>query len=259
MTETPGYAAGTPSWVDLGSPDLDASERFYGGLFGWSVDPAGPSAETGYRMFRLDGQPVAGLDPIAGANFSAAWTTYVSVDDADQAVENARRAGGAVTVEPLDVGDAGRMAVLVDPAGAFFAVWQPRAHPGAGLVNQPGTLCWNELATRDIDTARDFYRAMFDWKTRTNPFEGTVYTEWKLGDHSIGGMIQITDEWPDDVSAHWMVYFAVDDCDESAVRAEELGGKTPVPPTDIPPGRFAVLNDPQGAVFSIIEMADEEA
>ena len=105
--------------------------------------------------------------------------------------------------------------------------------------------------TRDIDTARDFYRAVFGWGVRTNPFEGTVYTEWTLGDRSVGGMILMTDEWPDDMPAHWMVYFAVDDCDAAVERAEPLGGKIGVEPTDIPPGRFAVLSDPQGAVFSV--------
>jgi uncharacterized protein len=256
MVEVSAYPPGTPSWVDLGSPDPDGSQRFYGGLFGWTTHPAGDTDETPYRMFRLDGKLVAGLDPIAGERFPPTWTTYVSVDDVDTTAANAREAGGRVTLEPFGVFDAGRMAVLRDPADAFFAIWQPGKHRGAELVNEPSTLCWNELATRDIDTARDFYRAVFGWGCETNPFEGTVYTEWKLGDHSVGGMIQMTDEWPDDLPAHWMTYFAVDDTDATAEKTEELGGEVSVPPTDIPPGRFAVLEDPHGAVFSVIEMAE---
>jgi predicted enzyme related to lactoylglutathione lyase len=258
MTERSGYAAGTPSWVDLASPDLEASKRFYGGLFGWQADASGDPEQTGgYTMFTLNAKLVAGLGPLQGEGLPPAWTTYVSVDDADATAAKAKAAGATVMMEPFDVLDAGRMAVFVDPTGAFFSIWQPGAHKGAELVNEPNTLCWNELTTRDIDTARDFYRGVFGWGCETNPFEGTVYTEWKLGGKSIGGMIQMTDDWPAEIPSHWMTYFAVDDTDAIAKRTEELGGGVPVPPTDIPPGRFAVLDDPHGAVFSVIEMADE--
>jgi len=258
MTEMSSYPPGTPSWVDLSTSDLEDATRFYGGLFGWEADAAGDPAETGgYTMFRLRGKLVAGLGPLPGEGEPPAWTTYVSVDDADDTARQAKEAGAAVIVEPFDVLDAGRMVVIRDPTDAYFSLWQPAEHHGAELVNEPSTLCWNELTTRDIDTARDFYRGLFGWGVKTNPFEGTVYTEWKLGDHSVGGMIQMTDEWPDDIPPHWMAYFAVDDCDARAEHAEGLGGKVLDPPTDISPGRFAVLTDPQGAVFSILEMADE--
>jgi predicted enzyme related to lactoylglutathione lyase len=257
MTEMRSYLAGTPSWVDLGSPDLDDSKRFYCGLFGWEADDAGDPEQTGgYAMFRLRGKLVAGLGPLSGEGEPPAWTTYVNVGNADATTAKAEDAGATVMMEPFDVVDAGRMAIFLDPTGAHFSIWEPGRHYGAELVNEPNTLCWNELATRDIDTARDFYRAAFGWGVKTNPFEGTVYTEWKLGEHSVGGMIQMTEDWPDDIPAHWMTYFAVDDCDAMAERAAELGGKVLDPPTDIPPGRFAVVNDPHDAVFSIIEMED---
>jgi predicted enzyme related to lactoylglutathione lyase len=256
MAEMSSYPPGTPSWVDLGSPDLEDSKRFYGGLFGWTAD-AGDPEHGGYSMFRLDGKLVAGLGPLSGKGEPPAWTTYISVADADATTRTATDEGAVVIVEPFDVLGAGRMAVLRDPTGAYCCLWQPRQHPGAERVNEPNTLCWNELATRDIDTARDFYRAVFGWGCETNPFEGTVYTEWKLGGKSIGGMIKMTDAWPADIPSHWMTYFAVDDTDATTKKAEELGGGALVPPADIPPGRFAVLDDPHGAVFSVIEMAEE--
>jgi uncharacterized protein len=247
MAEMTGYAAGTPSWVDLGSPDLDASTRFYEGLFGWTAEPP---------MFTLRGKPVAGLAPLADGDPTPWWATYVTVDDADTTLTLAGEHGATVVAEPVDVGDIGRTARFVDPTGAALSLWQPRAHTGAALVNEPNTLCWNELATRDINTAKDFYKAVFGWAGDTNAYEGTTYTEWQLGRHSVGGMIQIDEDWPDEIASHWMVYFHAHDCDAVAARAEELGAAVAVPPTDIPPGRFAVLADPHDAVFSVIRPAD---
>lgn len=256
MAEMTSFPPGTPSWVDLSSPDHDDSKRFYCGLFGWTAD-AGDPEHGGYSVFSLRDKLVAGLAPLTGEDEPPAWTTYITVADAETTTATAKDAGATVIAAPFDVSNLGRMVVLRDPTGAYCCLWQPREHPGAGLVNEPNTLCWNELTTRDIDTARDFYRTVFGWGVKTNPFEGTVYTEWKLGDHSVGGMILMTDEWPDDVPPHWMTYFAVDDCDARADHAEELGGKVLDPPTDISPGRFATLTDPQGAVFSILQMADD--
>jgi len=256
MTEMSSYPPGTPAWVDLRTTDVEDARRFYSGLFGWTIDPPTPEHhDSTAGMVR--GRMVAGMGPLEDDREPPAWMTYVAVDDADGVARRATE-NGAVFVQPVtDVPLAGKVGSFRDPTGAALGVWQAIDHGYAEIVNEPNTLCWNELATRDIDTARDFYRAVFGWGVRTNPFEGTVYTEWKVGDHSVGGMIQMTDEWPDDVPAHWMTYFAVDDCDVSTDHAEELGGKVLDPPTDIPPGRFAVLSDPQGAVFSILEMADE--
>jgi predicted enzyme related to lactoylglutathione lyase len=256
MAEMTSYSPGTPAWVDLRTSDVDDARRFYGGVFGWDSDPADPDHHDS-TLLTLRGKRIAGLGRQASDGEAPEWTTYISVDDADATTARARDAGATVVMQPRDVGDGTWVAAFVDPVGAPFGIWQLGPHHGSELVNEPNTLCWNELATRDIDTARDFYRAVFGWGVRTNPFEGTVYTEWKLGEHSVGGMIQMTDEWPDDMPAYWMVYFAVDDCDASAQLAEELGGKVLDAPTDIPPGRVAVLTDPQGALFSIIEMADE--
>jgi predicted enzyme related to lactoylglutathione lyase len=259
MPEVSEYAAGTPSWVDLASPDPDASARFYGALFDWDAVDTGPVEETGgYRMLQRGGRNVAGLGPTQAEGQPAMWTTYVSTDDAEAVAAKVRDAGGQVVMEPFDVLGVGRMAVFVDPGGAYFSVWQPQTHRGADIVNEPGALCWNELATRDIDGAKAFYAAVFGWDADTNAYGETSYSEWKLAGRSIGGMIAMNEQWPADVPPHWMVYFAVEDADAAVARAQELGGKVAVPPTDTPAGRFAVLNDPQGAVFSVIALATGE-
>jgi uncharacterized protein len=256
MPEVSEHAPGTPSWVDLASPDVEASERFYGGLFGWTAAETGPVEETGgYKMLQNDGRHVAGLGPVQAEGQPAMWTTYVSTDDAEATAARVREAGGQVMMEPFDVFDAGRMAVFGDAVGAVISVWEPQTHSGAQVVNEPGSLSWNELAARDIDAAKRFYEAVFGWRGETNAYGDTSYTEWKLDGRSVGGMIQMNEQWPAEIPAHWMVYFAVDDIDAAVAKAAELGGKVAVEPTDTPVGRFAVLNDPHGAVFSVIKLS----
>jgi uncharacterized protein len=256
MPEVSAHAPGTPSWVDLASPDVEASERFYCGLFGWTAGEAGPVEETGgYRMLQRDGRNVAGLGPVQGEGQPAMWTTYVATDDAEAVAARVREAGGQVMMEPFDVLGAGRMAVFGDAVGAVISVWEPQTHHGADVVNEPGSLCWNELAARDVDAAKRFYEAVFGWQGETSAYGDTSYTEWKLDGRSIGGMIQMNEQWPAEIPAHWMVYFAVEDIDAAVAKATELGGKVAVEPTDTPVGRFAVLNDPHGAVFSVIRLS----
>lgn len=253
--EMTSYPPGTPSWVDLGTPDLDAAAAFYGALFGWTCDP-GPPEFGGYRMCLLRGAPVAGMGPQGNPDMPPWWTTYISVASADDAAVAIEAAGGTLVVAPMDVMDVGRMAVAADPAGALFSVWEPRNHPGAALVNEPGTLCWNELTTRQPQESITFYGSVFGWTASTTTTDPMPYTEFQLDGRGIGGMMVMDgDMWPPEIPNHWMVYFAVADVDATAARCVELGGAAPVPPTDIPPGRFAVLNDPAGAVFSVIQFA----
>ena len=254
MTRLQSYAPGTPSWVDLASPDVAASVAFYGDLFGWQAPELPPEA-GGYRMFELDGVPVAGCGPIMMDGQPPAWTTYVSVDDADAAVAAVTVAGGTVFVPPMDVLDVGRMAVFADTTGAACAVWQPRAHPGAGIVNEPGALVWNELSSRDTAAAAGFYSGVFGWEAAVTDLGGTEYTEWRLGDALIGGMMERPAEMPAEVPDYWLVYFGTDDCDAAVAKAAAGGATVVVPPTDIPPGRFSILTDPAGAVFAVIRMA----
>jgi uncharacterized protein len=257
MTE---YRHGVPSWVDLATPDMDASKAFYGALFGWTGETNPDPEVGGYTMFTLNGENICGAMGLMSPEQPPAWSTYVNVDDADKTTEAVSAAGGAVLAPAMDVVDAGRMAMFADPQGAVFGVWQPGVHKGAGLVNEPGALCWNELLTRDAAAAKTFYKDVFGWGSETSPFGESEYTEWHVGSDSIGGMMQMDDQnFPPGLPPHWMAYFAVEDCDASAAKVSELGGTVTVPPTTIPVGRFSVCIDPQGAAFSMIALAPESA
>jgi hypothetical protein len=260
MAEPTSYAPGTPSWVDLTTPDVDASARFYGALFGWETEEAGPPEETGgYAMFTLRGRNVAGVGPIMQEGQPPVWSTYVATDDADAAAARAKEAGGEVVVEPMDVMQAGRMAFVSHPAGGFVGIWQPNQHSGAQIVNEPGSLTWNELQTRDPDGAKAFYSALFGWTPEDQQMGDFTYTVFNLGDRGIAGGMPMPPGVPDEVPAYWLVYFAVEDCDASAAEAQELGATQVFPPMDIPGvGRFAVLSDPHGTAFAVIAGAPPE-
>lgn len=246
------YEHGTPSWIDLGTTDLEGAIAFYGGLFGWETEMGEPEMGR-YSMARLRGKAVAGLAD-AQQPGPIWWTSYVSVDDIDDTVARVDKAGGTVVMPPMEISEAGRMAVCQDTGGAFISFWQAGGHIGAELVNEPGTLIWNELTTRAVDESIAFYGEVLGWTAQRSEGEMPYY-EWQRGATSVGGMMpMIGDEWPPELPNMWMVYFAVDDTDATAARCAELGGTVSVPPQDIPPGRFAVLDDPQGAVFSIIKM-----
>ena len=262
MTEVSEHPPSTPSWVDLGTPDIDATVEFYGTLFGWEAAEGENAAETGgYRLATLRGKPVAGLMPLMEEEQQPAWSTYVSVEDADAVAGKARDAGGQVVAEPMDVMDLGRMALFTDPTGAFFGIWQPRTFPGAAIVNEPATLTWNELNTRDPDAARGFYTSVFGWDARDFDMGGGPdYVTWHRAgeDRSVGGMMDMRGRVPDEVPANWLVYFAVDDTDATVAKARELGANVAVEPMDIPDvGRFAVLTDPHGAAFAVIQNASQ--
>lgn len=257
MPDIDQYIPGTPSWVDVTAKDVDASAAFYGGLFGWEASATGTEEETGgYRMFSMRGRTVAGIGPWREGGPPPMWTTYVTVEDADATCATATQAGGTVFLPPMDVLEAGRMAVIADPQGAVFAIWQPNRHPGAQIVNEPGSLVWNELAARDIAPEPAFYKAVFGWDADTQPMGGAPYTTWKRGEKPVGGMVQMTDEWPAGMPPHWLVYFAVADTDAAVARGAELGATVHVPPQDVEGvGRFAVMSDPQGAPFAVIAMS----
>jgi predicted enzyme related to lactoylglutathione lyase len=254
----PEYAPGTPSWVELSSGDADASVAFYGELMGWAATEPGPAEETGgYRMFQQDGKNVGGLMGHMQEGQPTAWSTYVSVTDAGETAAKVPTAGGTVLVEPMDVMDLGRMALFADPAGAVLGVWQPRSFSGADLVNEPNSLCWNELLTRDVDSGRAFYTAVFDWVAGRPTFEGAPesYTVWEVGGEPVAGMMQMTDEYfPPEVPPHWGVCFAVADCDATTAKARELGATITYEPMDMPIGRFAGMVDPQGASLTVMRL-----
>ncbi len=255
----PEHPPGTPCWVELSSPDTDASASFYGGLMDWHATEPGPVEETGgYRMFEQGGKPVAGLMAHMQEGQPTAWSTYISVADADQTAEKVRAAGGSVVVEPMDVTDIGRMAFFADPTGAVFGVWQAKTFAGAEILNEPNSLCWNEVLTRDHEANKSFYPAVFGWDIGRPSFEGApeTYVVWELDGEPVGGMMQMTDEFfPPEVPPHWGIAFAVDDCDTKVAKARELGASVTMEPMDMPIGRFAGLIDPQGASFTVMRMA----
>ena len=261
MTVMAAYRPGTFSWVDLAAHDADAAERFYTRLFGWTAERMqfGPAESDVYVMLRRDGRDAAALyamDPTQKAQgLPSAWLSYVTVESADEAAARARTLGGTVLADAFDVVDAGRMALLGDPSGAMFAAWEPGRQVGATVRDEPGSLCWNELATRDMDRAAEFYGALFGW--RAEPMEGAPqpYLMMMNGDTPAGGIYTMPDKM-EGTPPHWAPYFAVEDTDETVRRAEELGGSVMMPPHDLPEvGRFAMLRDPQGAWFYVIRLA----
>jgi uncharacterized protein len=244
---------GVPNWVDLGTADLDAAKRFYTRLFGWTAHVSGDDY-GGYTIFNLDGRPVAGAGPLFGEGQPTAWSTYIATDDADAVAVRVAAAGGKVLVPPFDVMEQGRMAAFLDQAGAPFSVWQPGTMPGAEVFDVPGAATWNELTTRDVAGSTAFYGAVFGWTARPSSMEGVPYAVWETNGRMIAGMQPMLGAaWPDDLAPHWMIYFAVRHCDESADLARGLGGRIVQPPTSFPMGRYAVLRDPQGGTFSILE------
>ena len=263
MTRMTSYAPGTFSWVELGTTDLSAAMSFYGTLFEWKTDeqPAGEGVR--YALGTIDSQKVAGLYQLTAQQVAHGlpphWLSYLAVEDAAATVERATSLGGTVVAPAMDVQDLGRMAVIQDPSGAMVALWQARAHAGSGLVNEAGALTWNELATRQTDAVATFYCDLFGWTSEAREMGPVLYTTFANADGPVGGMLQMTEAWGQ-IPPHWMVYFAVSDCDEAARLAADLGGVVPVPPTDLPDiGRFALVQDPQGATFSMLQAADPAA
>ncbi|MDP2710733.1 MAG: VOC family protein [Solirubrobacteraceae bacterium] len=285
MLEQDGYPAGVPCYIDIEQPDPEAATEFYGGLFGWEFEDRVPAdLPDHYFAARLGGRDVAGIGSQQPGSPPPQWLTYIAVDSADATAAAVRAAGGRVLVEPLDVFDAGRMAVCADPQGAVFCLWQANQHKGAAIVNAPGTWNWSDLKTRDVDGAKAFYGAVFGWEPSTVQFGELEAVMWRrpgYGDalapldpgirdrhddagvpvgfaDAIGWLMEMTsDEFPDDAPPHWAVTFAVDGTDEVADRAAQLGGTVVVAPFDIGPTRLATLRDPQGATFSVSSYAPE--
>jgi len=249
------YKQGTPSFVDLATTDEAGATKFYGDLFGWTEEamPMGP--DQYYHMFSLKGSTVAGMYKISPemGNHPPYWATYITVSNADEAGQRAVAAGGKLVMEAMDVFDAGRMVGIQDPQEAFVNLWQAKNHIGSQIVNEPGAVTWNELLTTDADAAGQFYSKVLGVEVEKMPMPGMEYTVIKVDGNMVGGIMNKTPEMGP-VPSHWGVYFAVDDTDAMVKKAESLGAKVMVPPQDIPEvGRFAVLQDPQGAVFSIIK------
>lgn len=257
MTNVAVSAPGTPIWVDLGSPDVEASARFYGELFGWDAEITPHPAAGLYTMFRKGGKEVAGAAPLQSEGQPPAWTTYLSTDSVDASAAKIADAGGSVLAPPFDVLEAGRMAIAEDPTGAVFGLWQAKDMKGAELFNQPGSLCWNELSTRDLDRAIGFYSEVFGFDVMDSDTPEMRYVQWRIDGKSVGGAMPTSDMVPAEVPAHWLSYFAVSDLGETLAKAKDLGGTVVFGPVDSPQGPFATVMDPQGAMFAVIQMSSQ--
>jgi predicted enzyme related to lactoylglutathione lyase len=261
MTEMTNYAPGLFSWVDLMAPETNQAKRFYGELFGWiSFDnDADESGERKYTQFTLRDLPVAGMgemaDEMKQVGMPPVWNSYVTIDDADATAARVQEMGGSVAMPPMQIMTVGRMAIFTDPQGAVFSVWEPQDHLGAGIVNEPGSFCWNELATPDVAGARTFYHGVFGWGYLESGEGPSPYTEIQLGDRLNGGMSTLSPEMQG-APPHWAVYFSVEDCAKTVARLQDLGGSVAVPPTAIPPGTFAVCADPRGGMFHVIALSE---
>lgn len=280
MAERDGYIPGVPCWVDTAQPDPDAAAEFYGGLFGWEFENVLPEGSPGkYLIGRIRGGDVGAVgSPPEGEQPPIAWNTYVWVESADETAAKVRESGGTVVMEPMDIFESGRMAVFADPEGAVLSIWQANQHKGSQIVNEHGSVNFNNLNTRDLEGAKRFYGAVFGWETLdlggsymwTLPGYGDYLEELTPGTRdnfgamgapdgfidAVAGLLVIPDDQPD-APPHWGVTFAVDDADATAARANELGGHVLQGPFDAPWVRMSVITDPQGAMFIASQFVPE--
>jgi len=268
MSNVTSYEPGTPCWVDYGSADLDASIGFYGDLFGWDVPERPDSAEMGgYRRALKDGADIAGLYPQMEGGMNV-WVTHIASDDVEATADKVKEAGGQVIAEPMELPHGiGKLAVFLDSTGAAFGVWEAGEFAGATRVNEAGALCWNELGTRDPEGAKAFYNAVFGWTAKEHKMQRNegepgpeTYVEFlRAGDgRSIAGMMDIGGMLPDEIPAHWLTYFGVDDADAAVEKVKAAGGTVNFGPVTIDAGRFAVVSEPKvpTAAFAVIAVPE---
>lgn len=252
MSPTTTLLVNRPAWVDLSSGDAAASRTFYSRLFGWDVEVSPDPQYGGYATAKIGDQRVAGIGPKVSPDAPTAWSIYIGTDDAAGLARKITDAGGTVVMPPFDVGDQGRMAVFTDPSGAFISAWQ------GGLTSQfvsgvPNAYGWAELNARGLDRAIAFYEKVFGWTHSTSASgEGTEYTQFADHGENIAGAMEMNPQIPAEVPSYWMAYFNVDDVDAGFRRALELGAREMVSPQDYPGGRFAIVSDPQGAAFGLL-------
>ncbi|MFI9168809.1 VOC family protein [Streptomyces lincolnensis] len=260
---TTRYVTGAPNWVDLGTPDIDGAASFYGALFGWRFQPGGPET-GGYGLFQLDGRTVAGGMRTTADQGPPSWTVYFQAPDADATAKAAEHKHGSVLVQPMDVLDRGRMAILADQAGVHFGIWQPAATKGLDVVQEQGSLCWLELYVPDLPAAAGFYNALFGWETSSLTFAGgsytTVHPQGTEPDAMFAGIVPLEDDPTKASAGAWLPYFEVPDTDAVVAVAQEWGGTVRLPATDLEDvGRIAELADPYGARFAVIKSAPPQS
>lgn len=257
MTKITKTSSGQFCWTELATQDWQGAKQFYTELFGWGADDQPIGEDMYYTMLQLDGLDVGAMyqmdDERLKNKMPSHWLNYVAVESVDATVEKAKELGAELVAGPHDVGDAGRMAIFHEPDGALFAIWQAGVHCGVKVRDEAGSMCWQELASKNAQKSRDFYGELFGWQFEIEDMDGMAYTLFSKDGKQVAGMLEMTAEWGD-MPAHWMTYFEVTNCDNMLERVEELGGKVCVPATDIKNvGRFSVITDPQGGFFSIIQ------
>jgi predicted enzyme related to lactoylglutathione lyase len=244
-------------WVDLITNDPEAATAFYGALLGWEAfqDETDYGAYTLFRKSDADAAGMVRMGPdMESQGMPAMWNSYIQVEDVEAMAERCTALGGTVLMPPQKVAETGSMCLIQDPSGGTVGLWQPGEFCGAGVFNEEGALVWNELVTKDLDAAKTFYGEFAGWGWQEMPMpDGSTYHVCMVGDRPNGGLMAMTDDWPEGVPSHWAVYFQVDDVDAFHAKAVELGATAHVPPTDIGVGRFSVVQDPQGAVFSLFK------
>ena len=261
MGDRSSYPAGTFCWVDLATSDALAATAFYTQLFGWTSEVTTTSGAP-YTTFSKNGRRVCALYPMdaemRGRGTPPFWQSYVLVDSVDAATAQARSLGAGVFLEPCDVMDAGRMAVIQDPTAAVFSLWEPGSHHGAQLVNEPGSLCWNELQTHDPERAGAFYEQLFGWTVEAVAAEREPpYFNFHHQGRLAGGLLPLRPDVA--ILPNWAVYFAVADCDAAADAIRRLGGTLVLEPQQVDElGSFAVAQDPEGALFAVIRLANPD-
>ncbi|MGW6538981.1 VOC family protein [Streptomyces sp. NPDC055051] len=256
MTEAARRSPGTPCWVSLMVHGIEATQQFYQALFGWDFVP-GPQQLGPYVRALLGGREVAGIGQLPpDRHLNIAWTTYLATPDADETAESIRCCGGTVAVGPLDAGEAGRMVVCADPAGAVFGVWQAEAHHGTALAGPPGTPVWNELLTYETATVGKFYRTVFGYEVEPVGSADLDYATLHVRGRPVASLHGVGEDLPRDRGPHWMTYFEVEDVDAAAKLVAELGGKVLRPPREATAGRLALVADPEGAVFTLVRSRD---
>lgn len=257
-SDAPLFRHGDFCKVDLNARDPDAARVFYSGLFGWTGEFAGRAGNAApYERFFLDGLLVAGMgrmsDEMRDAGAPSAWVSYIRVDDAAAVAASAEELGAKITVPATTIGEAGRIAFIEDTTGAGVAFWEAGLEPGAEATKVPGTFCWNELATPDLDLAQAFYAELLGWTGYVNPHSPAPYRIIENAGRSNGGILEMTGEWGG-APPHWIVYFAVEDAAAAAERVRALGGTVHHGPFDTAAGKLVVCRDNQGAAFHMLEL-----
>lgn len=250
MTVKTSYSPGDPIWVDLGTPNVDASVAFYGGLFGWTVDRSRSEDFGGYANFSSGGKVVAGVMPLMDPSMPPVWTCYLATNDTEKTMAKVTEAGGTVVAPAMQVAELGTMAIYTGVDGSFFGTWEPGTHIGSERVDEEGCPSWIELSTRDQAAALPFYQSVFGWGTSVNP----GYTEFQQGSTSIAGCMDMPETVPDVVPSYWMPYFAAQDPAAKAQEAAALGATVLVPFMEMAEVAFSVVADPHGSTFGLLRV-----